>query len=93
MRAQRAGDSLSKITDYLLNLTAGRGCVEKSVHSVAPNHVQRSFHQLTCMIETPAGSPKLRGKQLGRAFGTKQVKRKLYPVVIKTKNTAEQAAA
>lgn len=51
----------------------------------SPGQVQRSFEQLTSLIGTPALPPKPRGNPLGRQPGTKQPKRKRYPVIKKGK--------
>lgn len=67
--------------------------IRSTAKKASPTHVQRSFHKLTCTIGTPAASPKVRGKPLGRTFGEKQVKRERRLVVIKRQNTAEKAAA
>lgn len=48
-----------------------------------PTQVQRAFEYLTQTIGTPAPPPKPRGNPLGRARGSKQIKRTRHRVVFK----------
>jgi len=57
--------------------------IKKNGTLKSARQVQKSFLKITSEIGTPACSPKPRGKPLGRLKGTKQVKRKRYPLIIK----------
>jgi hypothetical protein len=52
----------------------------------SPTQVQKSFSRIIRGIGTPAQAPKPRNKSAGRIKNTVQVKRRRYPVIIKTKN-------
>lgn len=59
----------------------------------SPTQVQRSFQQITDAIGTPARSPKQRGNPLGRAIGSRQIKRERHSVIIKAKKICQKVAA